>query len=250
MSNNPTVRYDLRMVLPTDSLLERAALQELGRTRGNVVQSSTPSRVADALREQISGGKFPPGARLREEAVAEALQVSRNTVREAFVELTGDRLVVREPNRGVFVATLTATDVMDIIAARRIIEVAAVRNGGSPVLLANARLAASEGMAARDAGDDDAAARADRHFHRALVAFASSTRLNRLIRQMLAEIRWVLNANNVDSTLFFAFVDDNQSICRQLEAGKQKAAARTLDDILTRTEHEIIRAVRTSPLAT
>ena len=172
MSNNPTVRYDLRMVLPTESLLERAALQELGRTRGNVVQSSTPSRVADALREQISGGKFPPGARLREEAVAEALQVSRNTVREAFVELTGDRLVVREPNRGVFVATLTATDVMDIIAARRIIEVAAVRNGGSPVLLANARLAASEGMAARDAGDDDAAARADRHFHRALVAFA------------------------------------------------------------------------------
>lgn len=232
------------MVHRTDSLVERAALQELGRTRGQLVQSSTPSRVAGALREQISGGKFPPGSRLREEAVAEALQVSRNTVREAFVELTGDRLVVREPNRGVFVATLTATDVMDIFAARRTFEVGAVRNGGSPVLLANARIAVSEGIAARDAGDDDATARADRHFHRALVAFANSTRLNRLIRQMLAEIRWVLNSNNVDSTMFFAYVDDNQRICRQLEAGKQKAAARTVNDILTRTEQEIVRAVR------
>ncbi len=233
------------MVHHTGSPVERAALQELGKTR--VVQSSTPSRVADALREQISGGKFPPGSRLREEAVAEALQVSRNTVREAFVELTGDRLVVREPNRGVFVATLTPTDVMDIFAARRTIEEGAVRNGGSPVLLANARLAVSDGIAGRDAGDGDAAARADRHFHRALVAFASSTRLNRLMRQMLAEIRWFLNANNVDSTLFFGYVDDNQRICQQLEAGKHKAAARTLTDILTRTEHEIVLAVRSGP---
>lgn len=232
------------MVEQASVLAATAALQELSKTRVQVVQVSTPSRVADALREQISGGTFPPGARLREEAVAEALQVSRNTVREAFVQLAADRLVVREPNRGVFVATLTAADVVDIFAARRTFEVGAVRNGGSPVLIANARLVAGEGVAARDAGDRDTVARADRHFHRALVSFARSPRLSRLIKQMLAEIRWVLNANKVDSMLFFNYVDDNQRICRQLVAGKQKAAARTLDDILTRTEHDVLRAIQ------
>src|SRR5690242_12707035 len=85
-------------------------------------QPSTPARVAQQLRDQITQGRFQPGARLREEALAESLRVSRSTVREAFAELTADRLVVREPNRGVCVATLTAADVVDIFAARRAIE--------------------------------------------------------------------------------------------------------------------------------
>lgn len=222
------------------STVEQTVLEELGQTQQQLVQLSTPSRVADALRDRISEGAFPPGSRLREEAIADALRVSRNTVREAFVELAGDRLVVREPNRGVFVASLTMADVVDIFAARRTLEVCAVRRGGSRVLVANARLAASDGAAARAVDDFAAMAQADRHFHRALVSLANSTRLNRVIRQLLSEIRWVLNSNGASSELFAPYVEENARICDLMEAGKFSAAARVIDKILTQCERDVV----------
>ncbi len=223
---------------------EQALLEDLGSTRPRVVQLSTPARVADALRERISEGAFAPGTQLREEAIADALRVSRNTVREAFVELAGDRLVVREPNRGVFVASLTMTDVLDIFAARRTIEEGAVRRGGSRVLVANARLAVTDGVACRQSGDSAGLAQADRHFHRALVSLANSTRLNRAIRQMLAELRWVLNSSGASSELFAPYVQDNERICELMEAGKFAAAARAVDKVLTLTEKDVVNALR------
>lgn len=205
--------------------------------------SSTPARVAQQLRDQITTGRFPPGARLREEALAEALGVSRSTVREAFAELTADRLVVREPNRGVCVATLTAADVVDIFAARRSIELGAVRGGGSPVLVANARLAVTDGLDASRRGDGAAAGRADRHFHRALVAMAASARLNLFIRQLTSELQWVMNSNGVGPSLFLAFTDDNRRIHDILASGDFDGAAQALGELLTRVERDIVTAV-------
>lgn len=214
-----------------------------GDHAGRRGRSSTPARVAQQLRDQITQGRFPPGARLREEALAESLRVSRSTVREAFAELTADRLVVREPNRGVCVATLTAGDVVDIFAARRAIELGAVRGGGSPVIVATARLAVTDGLDASRRGDGAAAGRADRHFHRALVALAASARLNLLIRQLTSELQWVMNANGVGPSLFLAFSDDNRRIQDILATGDFDGAAQALSELLTRTERDIVTAV-------
>lgn len=235
------------MALRTTSATEELALAQLGQSRRQVVQTSTPARVAEALREQISEGRFPPGARLREEAIAEALGVSRNTVREGFIELASEHLVVREPNRGVFVATLTTADVVDIFAARRTVERGAVRHAAvSPVMLSTARLALTDAMTAAQETDPPAAARADRAFHRALVAFAGSARLNRLIKQLLAELRWVMNSSRVDPALYFAYIDDNERILEYVRKEKRAAASRLLDSVLERTEQDIVRAMALS----
>lgn len=50
--------------------------------------------------------------------MAEALGVSRKTLREAFRLLAHERLVVHEPHRGVAVRTL---DAADIYAIRRLV---------------------------------------------------------------------------------------------------------------------------------
>ncbi len=213
------------------------------RVDGPVAPASTPARAAQTLRDQIVQGRFAPGSRLREEAVAEALRVSRSTIREAFAELAADRLVVREPNRGVFVASLTGADVLDIFGARRAIELGAARGGGSQVIVANVRLAVTDGVQAARDGDGEAAARADQHFHRALVALSASARLNRVIRQLLAELQLVLNAHGVGHALYMPFADDNRRIYDMLAAGDHAGAATALDDTLTRTERAIVAAV-------
>ena len=72
------------------------------------------------LRTHIMEGLFPPGTRLSEEVLGQALGVSRNTLREAFRLLCHERLAVHQMNRGIFVPVLTRADVTDIYARRRL----------------------------------------------------------------------------------------------------------------------------------
>jgi GntR family transcriptional regulator len=61
-------------------------------------------QIADALREQIRDGKYPPGARLPTERVLmETWGVSSRTVRVALDQLRGEGLAVGYQGRGVFV---------------------------------------------------------------------------------------------------------------------------------------------------
>ncbi|HEY5878229.1 MAG TPA: GntR family transcriptional regulator [Nakamurella sp.] len=217
------------------------ALAALSGARTRVVAQPTAARVADALREQISDGLFPPGSRLPEEAIGEALAVSRNTVREAFIELAAERLLVRAPNRGVFVAVLDEPAIRDIYRARRILEVGAIRNAVEGFSAASARAAVDEGQRARDAGDSSGVGNANQHFHREVVALAGSTRLDRLMAHMLAEMRLVFHAARANPHFYELFVDDNDSLCTLLERGRFAEAADAMDDYLTRSQVEVLR---------
>ena len=61
-----------------------AEVAGLERDRALLGRASTAERVADILRDRITEGYVPPGARLSEESIGGALGVSRNTLREAF----------------------------------------------------------------------------------------------------------------------------------------------------------------------
>ncbi len=218
-----------------------AALAALGDSRVRVVAQPTAARVAEALREQISDGLLPPGSRLPEEAIGDALGVSRNTVREAFIELTAERLLVRAPNRGVFVAVLDEPQIRDIYRARRILEVGAIRNTAPGKSAATARAAVTDGRQARDIDDPSGVANANQHFHRAIVAMAGSTRLDRLMAQMLAEMRLVFHAARETPRFYEAFVDDNDRLCTLLEQGRSAEAGDLMNAYLNRSQAEVLR---------
>jgi len=84
-------------------------------------------QVADVLRQRIVRGEILPGSRLVEEAVAEEFAVSRGPVRDAFTQLSFERLVeVRKP-AGVFVIGLTLDDVEQLYSLRGALEALALR---------------------------------------------------------------------------------------------------------------------------
>jgi GntR family transcriptional regulator of gluconate operon len=90
-----------------------------------------PQSLADyayeSLREGILSGRVRMGQHLVEGQLAAELGTSRGPVREALRRLQRDRLVVERPRRGVFVRTLTSSDLADIYNLRVAIETAAVR---------------------------------------------------------------------------------------------------------------------------
>ncbi|MEO8284309.1 MAG: GntR family transcriptional regulator [Pseudarthrobacter sp.] len=208
-----------------------------GRLR--VAVPSVAERVADELRLQLAEGALLPGARLTESTIAEDLGVSRNTVREAFAELASERLVVRHPNRGVFVASLGAGDIHDVYTVRRAIEVSALRGGGSPEDVAAVRAAVEEGKRAAAAGDEEALGTANQHFHGAIVAMAGSRRLNSMMGQVLAEMRLFFHKATVDGQFYHHYLQENEAICKALEAGEPDRAADLLLAYLDRSEDNL-----------
>lgn len=69
--------------------------------------------ITSYIRELILTGALKPGAKIDQEAVGRALDVSRSPIREALVILGQEGLLDVTPRRGAFVAHLTPEDIID-----------------------------------------------------------------------------------------------------------------------------------------
>jgi DNA-binding GntR family transcriptional regulator len=67
--------------------------------------------VAELLFDAILSGKIRSGERLNETELARQLQISRAPIREALHQLQEQGIVVNNPRRGMYVVSLSETDV-------------------------------------------------------------------------------------------------------------------------------------------
>ncbi|HEV7844886.1 MAG TPA: GntR family transcriptional regulator [Thermoleophilaceae bacterium] len=158
-------------------------------------RASTSDQVADAVRTMILRGQLPPGTQLREVPLAESIGISRNTVREAVRVLARQGLVTHSMHRGAVVTRLTEHDVVDLIRARRTLESQAIEAAGNAApdeLRALDEIILELERAATD-GDWDRMVDADWSFHRRLVSFLGSPRLDRFFETIQAEMRLCLS---------------------------------------------------------
>lgn len=84
--------------------------------------SSSPSRVASALRAEILSGILAPGERIVQEDVAERFGASRQPVRDALRLLEGDGLVTLKPNSGAWVSKLSESECVEAYLVRERLE--------------------------------------------------------------------------------------------------------------------------------
>src|SRR6476469_7362469 len=80
----------------------RLARSSLAREPGDTLANQVRRRIAD----DVLGGRWAPGARLDEVALAESLGVSRTPVREALRDLASSGLVEIRPHRGAIVVAI------------------------------------------------------------------------------------------------------------------------------------------------
>ena len=84
-------------------------------------------RISKVLADRIISGAIEPGARLRQDHIAEEFQTSHVPVREAFRRLEAQGLAVGEPRRGVRVASFDLGEVKEVAEMRAALEVLALR---------------------------------------------------------------------------------------------------------------------------
>lgn len=83
--------------------------------------------IVELIKEKIIDGHLQPGDRIVETKLARDLQVSQTPIREAIRQLAGEGVVNIVPNRGPFVRTFSAKDILEIYTMRAVLEGMAIR---------------------------------------------------------------------------------------------------------------------------
>ena len=218
--------------------------ERLAGDREALSTGSRAERTAGILRERIIEGVFRPGERLSEEELSAALNVSRNTLREAFRQLGQEGVLVHEFGRGVFVRALSTEDVRDIYAMRRILELAAVRN------LRNAPAGALDAVRHAVESAEEAAGRADwlavgtanMRLHQALAELTGSRRVRDVVRRLLAELRLVFVVMADLREFHQPYLTSNRQLYELLVAGDAAAAEKALAAYFDAAEGQLLAA--------
>ena len=90
--------------------------------KGKVRAHSLVDAVTERLEAAIINGTLKPGSKLKEQALAKTLGVSRGPLREAVRRLEGRKLLQRIPNIGVRVVVLSLTDIEEILQVQEALQ--------------------------------------------------------------------------------------------------------------------------------
>jgi GntR family transcriptional regulator, rspAB operon transcriptional repressor len=209
-------------------------------------ESSVRGQVYRKLLRDIVQCVIKPGQALSEKEIAAALGVSRTPVREAFLQLAEDGLVVISPQRGTAVAKISTSQVRQAQFAREVLERAMLA-----VCCQHATARARAGLDAalyaqrRAAAELDYAAfyDADQLFHAELArlsGFAGVGRLAGGARVHLNRVRWLSlpEPNGIDVA-----IAQHEEVAAAVEAGDAERGDRVLTAHL-RSVLDVLPAIR------
>lgn len=103
-------------------------------TLGVIAKVATRTRLSEtteSIRRLVLDGVVPTGSRLKEQELADALGVSRPTVREAVRQLVHEGILVHEPYKGLHVATVDDDHYVQLAEVRAALEIVGAQRVGA-----------------------------------------------------------------------------------------------------------------------
>ncbi len=190
---------------------------------------STVDAVYNALTKDILSMAFPPGAKITETTLCERYGISRNTLREGVSLLLAHGLLVKIPNKGIFVRSLELEDVQEIFRLRELLELEAVRciidSENIPIELVQMVELLESNCAV---GDWESYLEADIQFHSALVRSANSPRLQRLYDAIFAEVKLCIYQSRFVAKFDPESAAQHRRLLTAMETGDLQAAQTVL----------------------
>ncbi|WP_431283604.1 GntR family transcriptional regulator [Humitalea sp. 24SJ18S-53] len=202
------------------------------------LQRPLQEEVATTLRDLITQGVIPAGARLNELALCAQFGLSRTPLREAVRVLAGEGLVELVPGRGAVVRRLSVKDVADSLTVLKSLEMLAGRLACETASdEAVARVAAlHDAMMERYAARDRLSYfKLNQAIHSAIVALPGNATLiwaHDAIQARMKHIRFIGNAG---PDKWAAAVAEHEEMVRSLKARDGEALATVLALHLDRT---------------
>lgn len=146
------------------------------------------NQIYDILKDMIANHRFNPGMRINVEQITKEVGASRTPVWEAVHRLIQEGLLVSIPNRGVFMASLTPKQAIELYSVRDVLEGLAARSAIANMddkMLKKMTRCLEEQLKVIEKEDLVGYSRLDYDFH-AMVYEASG---NRTLQEMLETIK-------------------------------------------------------------
>lgn len=189
-------------------------------------------RVYAFVKQRILDGAYAGGELLSEGEVAEALEVSRTPVREAFLLLEAEGLMRLYPKRGALVVPVSPGEVRDVMETRLMVEAhaaARVADDPPPGAVDELRALCDRQEEMLDADDLPGFVEADRAFHHAMVAAAGNAILTRLHDSLRDRQRRMVGATiRRDPALTRRYLAEHRALLEAVAAGDAATARRLL----------------------
>jgi DNA-binding GntR family transcriptional regulator len=189
--------------------------------------ASVVDQVYAAIRERISSGSLPRGARVHQEDLAEELGVSRTPVREALRRLAAEGLVEMRTNRGARVADVDQVGMRVSYEARTVIEPGAARLAAARRPQEQlARMRAAVAAQRRSLRNVQRSFEANREFHLALAAASGNEFLVQFAERLwVARIGETIYERQVQTQeRMLLDVREHEQIIEAIEAGDGRRA--------------------------
>jgi len=189
-------------------------------------------RVAEALRERIAKGELAPGARVVELEISRELGVSRSPVREALMRLADEGLLTILPYRGAVVAPLQRERLTELLEFRLALERFALErfiDKADAAAIAGLRTHVAELRRALRAGDRHQAVDEDLSMHRAIVATAGNSLLERAYQSLLAQIRLYIDVTSARYQRAEDLATEHEALLEAIERREYPMARKLLD---------------------
>jgi DNA-binding GntR family transcriptional regulator len=215
------------------------------------IKTSTLSQnIAERLVEAILSGKLTAGTRLNESELSRQLQVSRAPIREALHQLQEQGLVVHHPRRGMFVVSLSDSDIQKIQRLRIVLESEALLLCRENLTPANERklLTQLEKMEKMEGTSSLDAIRMDLAFHRTIWSQTENDFLERTLTSLTAPLfAYALISKSLHGQRMI--LDSHRSLLTFIQGETRKDHARQvmIDHITLRWGQLDSHKVRRSP---
>jgi DNA-binding GntR family transcriptional regulator len=160
-----------------------------GQQKAGIRGTSHHERIYRAISDAVIEHRLKPGARLREDALAEVFGISRTGIRKVLQRLALEQLITLTPGKGAAVARPTAEEAREIFDARRMIECALMARLATRITAAEiekVRAVAQRGH------EQSAAIRASAAFHARLAELAGNQTLAPFVAQLCSRSSLIL----------------------------------------------------------
>lgn len=218
----------------------------LSDTLAQPLSRGLATEIAARLTAAILHGQLGPGERLREEALAETLGVSRGPLREAFAQLERQGLIVIRRNRGAFVARLSRADVDEVYSLRLVLERLAMERAAR--LADESQLAQIQAIVDAmalytDGVTEQEAAQHDIKFHDLIYQAAKHQRLYECWTNLRPQIHIMLLSRNVANSDFRDYAAaGHRDLLQALQGRDEDHARHAIDAHLKIAYDRVIRS--------
>ncbi len=231
----------MRLIRASDLDWE-SALRDPGQTIGK----SLSEHVHDVLFAAIVQGRIGPGQHLAEQPIADALGVSRISVRDAIRRLAGDGFVDIYPNRGAFVIGFAPQDLEEIFSLRASLEALAIRLASKHLTRTDlARLEdIIDEMEVIEAGDNRfMGADVDARFHATLMEISGHKRAHAAWRSLRAQITMAVFSVTTYYANMDSLADRHRKLIDVLRQGDPDAAEEQLREHIIHGSRLLFEAI-------